>query len=82
MVSPDSPQILQILPRFSPTCGDAEASPYADTVKAVMDTYRKHGLVPLADAALLRMAKDAMAEAAAKAKAEAGKPKGQGKGKK
>jgi len=47
-----------------------------------MDTYRKHGLVPLADAALLRMAKDAMAEAAAKAKAEAGKPKGQGKGKK
>ena len=34
-----------------------------------MDTYRKHGLVPLADAALLRMVKDAMAEAAAKAKA-------------
>jgi len=47
-----------------------------------MDTYRKHGLVPLADAALLRMSKDAMAEAAAKAKAEAAKPKGKGKGKK
>ena len=44
-----------------------------------MDTYRKHGLVPLADAALLRMAKDAMAEAAAKAKAEAAKGKGRGK---
>jgi len=51
------------------TAGASEASPYADTVKSVMDTYRKHGLVPLADAALLRMVKDAMAEAAAKAKA-------------
>jgi len=51
------------------TAGASEASPYADTVKVVMDTYRKHGLVPLADAALLRMVKDAMAEAAAKAKA-------------
>ena len=61
------------------TAGAAEASPYADTVKAVMDTYRKHGLVPLADAALERMAKDAMAEAAAKAKAEAAKGKGRGK---
>ena len=44
-----------------------------------MDTSRKHGLVPLADAALERMAKDAMAEAAAKAKAEAAKGKGRGK---
>jgi phosphate transport system substrate-binding protein len=51
------------------TAGASEASPYADTVKSVMDTYRKHGLVPLADAALERMVKDAMAEAAAKAKA-------------
>jgi TPP-dependent pyruvate/acetoin dehydrogenase alpha subunit len=64
------------------TAGAAEASPYADTVKAVMDTYRKHGLVPLADAALERMVKDAMADAAAKAKAEAAKPKGKGGGKK
>jgi hypothetical protein len=72
------------------TAGASKATPYADTVKAVMDTYRKHGLVPLADAALLRMVKDAMAEAArsassgqaAKAKAEAAKPKGKGMGKK
>jgi ABC-type phosphate transport system substrate-binding protein len=51
------------------TAGAAEASPYADTVKSVMDTYRRHGLVPLADAALERMVKDAMADAAARAKA-------------
>ncbi len=57
------------------TAGAAEASPYADTVKVVMDTYRKHGLVPLADAALERMVKDAMADAAARAKAEEGKGK-------
>jgi hypothetical protein len=47
-----------------------------------MDTYRRHGLVPLADAALERMVKDAMADAAAKAKADAAKPKGKGGGKK
>ena len=40
-----------------------------------MDTYQTHGLIPLADAAVERVTKDAMAAAAAKAKAEAAKPK-------
>jgi len=80
-VHPQASDTAKDFVKFIATCGASEASPYADTVKAVMDTYRKHGLVPLADAALLRMTKDAMAEAArsassgqaAKAKAEEGK---------
>jgi ABC-type phosphate transport system substrate-binding protein len=78
-VHPKASDTAKDFVKFIATCGASEASPYADTVKAVMDTYRKHGLVPLADAALERMAKDAMADAAAKAKAKADKPKGRGK---
>jgi ABC-type phosphate transport system substrate-binding protein len=68
-VHPQASDTAKDFVKFIATCGASEASPYADTVKAVMDTYRKHGLVPLADAALLRMTKDAMADDAARAKA-------------
>jgi ABC-type phosphate transport system substrate-binding protein len=74
-VHPQASDTAKDFVKFIATCGASEASPYADTVKAVMDTYRKNGLVPLADAALLRMTKDAMAEDAARAKAEAGRRK-------
>ncbi|MCY2932517.1 MAG: substrate-binding domain-containing protein, partial [Planctomycetota bacterium] len=74
-VHPQASDTAKDFVKFIATCGASEASPYADTVKAVMDTYRKNGLVPLADAALLRMTKDAMAEDAARAKAEDGKGK-------
>jgi ABC-type phosphate transport system substrate-binding protein len=68
-VHPQASDTARDFVKFIATCGAGEASPYADTVKAVMDTYRKNGLVPLADAALLRMTKDAMAEDAARTKA-------------
>ncbi len=56
--------------KFVATCGASEATPYADTVKAVMETYQKHGLIPLADAAIARMAGDAQpAEASGFARA-------------
>jgi ABC-type phosphate transport system substrate-binding protein len=80
-VHPQASDTAKDFVKFIATCGASEASPYADTVKAVMDTYRKHGLVPLADAALLRMVKDAMAEDARSAssgqaaRAKAGKDK-------
>jgi ABC-type phosphate transport system substrate-binding protein len=81
-VHPKASDTAKDFVKFIATCGASEASPYADTVKAVMDTYRKNGLVPLADAALERMTKDAMADAAAKAKADAAaKAKAKGKGK-
>jgi len=69
-VHPKASDTAKDFARFIATCGGSEATPYADTVKAVMETYRKHGLIPLADEAITRAAKDAMAEAAAKAKAE------------
>jgi ABC-type phosphate transport system substrate-binding protein len=72
-VHPQASDTAKDFVKFIATCGASEASPYADTVKAVMDTYRKNGLVPLADAALVRMTKDAMAADAARAKAEEGK---------
>jgi len=75
-VHPKASDTAKDFVKFIATCGASEASPYADTVKSVMATYRKHGLVPLADDALQRMAEDALADAAAKAKAEAAKPKG------
>jgi len=87
-VHPQASDTARDFVKFIATCGgstsltagaSSEASSYADTVKAVMDTYRKHGLVPLADAALVRMVKDAMAEAAARAKADAATPKPKGK---
>ena len=57
--------------KFIATCGGSVAGPYADTVKAVMAAYQKRGLIPLADAAIQRGAKDALA----KAKADASKGK-------
>jgi hypothetical protein len=70
-VHPKASDTAKDFAKFVATCGGSEAGPYADTVKAVMDTYQKHGLIPLADAAIERAAKDA---AAAKAKESAGKP--------
>jgi ABC-type phosphate transport system substrate-binding protein len=78
-VHPQASDTAKDFVKFIATCGASEASPYADTVKAVMDTYRKHGLVPLADAALLRMVKDAMAAAARSA--SSGQAVGKGKNK-
>ncbi len=98
-VHPQASETAKDFAKFIATCGGStsltagasEASPYADTVKAVMDTYRKHGLVPLADAAIQRMVKDAMAADAAKAARSApsagsgrvgsGQEAGKGKGK-
>jgi len=74
-VHPKASDTAKDFAKFIATCGGSEASPYTDTVKAVMETYQKHGLIPLADAAIERVTKDAMAAAAAKAKAEAAKPK-------
>jgi len=74
-VHPKASETAKDFAKFIATCGGSEATPYADTVKAVMETYQKHGLIPLADAAIERVTKDAMAAAAAKAKAEAAKPK-------
>ena len=71
-VHPKASDLAKDLAKFLATCGGSEASPYADTVKAVMDTYQKNGLIPLADAALQRMTQDAIKaqaeEKAAKAK--------------
>ena len=70
-VHPKASDTAKDFAKFVATCDGSEATPYADTVKAVMETYRKHGLIPLADEAITRAARDALAEAAAKAKAEA-----------
>jgi len=59
--------------KFIATCGASEATPYADTVQAVMKTYNKHNLIPLAPAAIKRITKEAQA---AKAKAAKSKRKG------
>ena len=67
-VHPQASETAKDFAKFIATCGDSEASPYADTVKAVMETYRTNGLIPLADAAIVRAIKDAMAEAIAEAK--------------
>jgi ABC-type phosphate transport system substrate-binding protein len=69
-VHPKASDTAKDFASFLATCGGSEATPYADTVKAVTETYQKHGLIPLADEAITRAAKDAMAEAAAKARAE------------
>ncbi|NBB96364.1 MAG: hypothetical protein GVY16_11585 [Planctomycetes bacterium] len=63
-VHPKASDTAKDFARFIATCGGSEAMPYADTVKAMMETYQKHGLIPLADEAITRAAKDAMAEAA------------------
>ena len=48
-VHPQASDTAKDFARFIATCGQSEASPYTDTVKAVAETYRKHGLVPLAE---------------------------------
>ena len=58
-VHPQASDTAKDFAKFIASCGGSEATPYADTVAAVMDTYRKHGLISLADAALERAAKDA-----------------------
>jgi ABC-type phosphate transport system substrate-binding protein len=80
-VHPKASDTAKDFAKFIATCGGSEATPYADTVKAMMDTYQKNGLIPLADTAIDRAAKDAeAAAAAAKAKEEAAKqPKPKGK---
>jgi ABC-type phosphate transport system substrate-binding protein len=65
-VHPKASETAKDFAKFIATCGGSEASPYADTVKSVMETYRKNGLIPLADAAIERAAKDAAAAAKAK----------------
>ena len=64
-------QVMEFLaacrPSTSVSAGGSEPTPYADTVKTMMETYQKHGLIPLADAALERAAKDAMAAKAREA---------------
>jgi len=77
-VHPKASATAKDFAEFIATCGGSEASPYTDTVKAVMETYQKHGLISLADEAIIRAAKDAMAEATAKARAEEA-AKGKGK---
>jgi ABC-type phosphate transport system substrate-binding protein len=76
-VHPKASDVAKDFAKFLATCGGSEATPYADTVKSVMDAYQKHGLIPLADAAIERRAKDAAAAArAAAAKAEKEKAAG------
>jgi phosphate transport system substrate-binding protein len=65
-VHPKASETAKDFAKFIATCGGSEASPYADTVKSVMETYRRNGLIPLADAAIERAAKDAAAAAKAK----------------
>jgi ABC-type phosphate transport system substrate-binding protein len=71
-VHPRASKTAKDFAKFIATCGGSEATPYADTVKAMMDVYRKHGLIPLGEGAIDRIAKDA---AAARAKAAAAKLK-------
>jgi ABC-type phosphate transport system substrate-binding protein len=47
-VHPKASATAKDFAKFIATCGQSEASPYTDTVKAVAETYRKHGLIPLA----------------------------------
>jgi len=65
-VHPQANETAKDFAKFLATCGGSEASPYADTVKSVMEAYRKHGLIPLAEEAMVRAAKDAMAEVEAR----------------
>ena len=58
-VHPQASDAAKDFAKFVATCGPAEVTPYADTVKAMMDAYRKSGLVPLGDSAIERAAKDA-----------------------
>jgi len=72
-VHPKASDTAKDFAKFVATCGGSEATPYADTVKAVMDAYAKNGLIPLGDAALDRLAKDEIEASKAKAEAESAK---------
>ena len=77
-VHPKASDTAKDFAKFLATCGASADNPYMDVVGSVMQACRKHGLIPLADAAIERKAKDA-AEAArnrkAAEKAAAGKKK-------
>ncbi len=51
-VHPKASDTAKDFAKFLATCGGSEATPYNDTVQSVMDTYRKNGWTPLAEAAL------------------------------
>ena len=73
-VHPQASDAAKDFAKFVATCGAAEATPYADTLKTTMDAYRKNGLISLAEAAIDRAAKEAFDAAKAEpAKAEAKK---------
>jgi ABC-type phosphate transport system substrate-binding protein len=74
-VHPKAGDTAKDFAKFVATCGGSEVTPYADTVKSVMDAFVKNGLIPLGDAALDRIAKDEIEAAKAKAEAEAAKSK-------
>jgi ABC-type phosphate transport system substrate-binding protein len=68
-VHPQASDIAKDFATFVSTCGASEANPYTDTIKGVMDAYSKHGLFPLADVAIERMAADTKETAAVKEQA-------------
>ncbi len=70
-VHPQASDAAKDFAKFVATCGAAEATPYADTLKTTMDAYRKSGLIPLADPAIDRAAKEAF-DAAKAESAKAG----------
>jgi hypothetical protein len=47
-VHPKASDTAKDFAKFIATCGQSEASPYTDTLKAVAETYRKNCLIPLA----------------------------------
>jgi ABC-type phosphate transport system substrate-binding protein len=76
-VHPKASDTAKDYAKFIATCGGSEVTPYADTVKAVMDAFAKNGLIPLGDAALDRIAEGKI-EAAKTAK-DAAKPATKGR---
>lgn len=68
-VHPQASETARGFATFVTTCGESAANPYTDTVKIVMDAYLKHGLFPLADVAMERMAADAKEPASVKGQA-------------
>ena len=58
-VHPNASKTAKSFAEFLATSGASASSPYAETIKAVMDTYGKHGLIPLADEAVMHQAKRA-----------------------
>jgi ABC-type phosphate transport system substrate-binding protein len=70
-VNPKASDTTKDFVAFIVACGGPEPCPFTDNVKVVADAFLKDGMIPLADAAIERMAKDA---AAAKAKEPTTKP--------